>query len=112
MYPVARCPSPDEVADAGRQLTYPRAARSRLGPAEVVVLERQVADALAGRGEDRVEHGRRRDRDRRLADAAPEAAGGNRVGLDLRHLVDAHDVVSVEVLLLDAAVLDGALAVE
>src|SRR5215213_3125061 len=97
----------------GRAATVRRRAPSgRSRPAEVVVLERQVADALAGRGEDRVEHGRRRDRDRRLADAAPEAAGRDRLRLDRRHLVDAHYVVGVEVLLLDPAALDGALAVE
>src|SRR3954468_12210967 len=44
------------------------------GLAEVVVLQRQRADALARRREERVQHRRRRDRDGRLADAAPEAA--------------------------------------
>src|SRR5829696_1275929 len=80
--------------------------------AEIVVLERQVADALAGRGEDRVEHGGRRHRDRRLADAAPEAARRDHSGLDRGHLVHAHHVVGIEVLLLAAAALDRALAVE
>src|SRR5687767_984049 len=41
-----------------------------------MVLERHGADALAGRGEDRVQHRRRRDADRGLADAAPERAAG------------------------------------
>src|SRR5262245_6703628 len=39
---------------------------------DVVVLQRERAVALAGRREDGVEHGRRGDEDRRLADAAPE----------------------------------------
>src|SRR5215211_7243874 len=80
--------------------------------AKVRILQRQGADALARRREDGVEDGGRGDRDRRLADPAPEPAGGDQHRLDLRHLVDAHDVVGVKVLLDDAAVLDRALAVQ
>ena len=74
-----------------------------------MVLQRERADALAGRGEERVEDRGRGHADRRLADAAPEPAGRHDDRLDLRHLRDPHRVVRVEVLLLDAAVLDRAL---
>src|SRR5918993_5127028 len=88
----------------------PAAVTSRR--AQVRILQRQGADALARRSEDRVENGGRGDRDGRLPDPAPEAAGRNQHGLHLRHLVDAHDVVGVEVLLDDPTVLDRALAVK
>src|SRR2546430_8648637 len=42
------------------------------GERDVVVLEREGADALAGRREIRVEHGGRGHEDGRLADTAPE----------------------------------------
>src|SRR6266704_943281 len=75
-----------------------------------VVLQRHRADALAGRPVERVQHRRRRDADRRLADAAPDrAAGRQEHGFHFRHLRDAHRVVLVEVRLLDAAVLHRAL---
>src|SRR5882672_7687074 len=78
-----------------------------------VVLQRHRADALAGRLGERVQHRRRRDADRRLADAAPDwAARGHEDGLHLRHLRDAHRVVLVEVRLLDAPVLHRALLEE
>src|SRR5260370_1248654 len=48
----------------------------------------------------------------RLAVSAPEAARRHQRGLDPGHLVNAHDVVAVEVGLLDRAVLDRDLAVE
>src|SRR3989449_4306580 len=41
-----------------------------------VVLQRHRADALAGRPVERVQHGRRREADRRLADSAPDRAAG------------------------------------
>src|SRR4051794_32449667 len=65
------------------------------GPLQIVVHQRHRADALAGGGEDRVEHGGGRNRNRRLADAAPEIAGRHDDGLYPGHLVDAHDVVGV-----------------
>src|SRR6266576_3819332 len=75
-----------------------------------VVLQRHGADALACRLGERVQHRRRGDADRRLADAAPDrAAGRHQDGFHFRHLRDAHRVVLVEVRLLDAAVLDRAL---
>ena len=71
----------------------PRSEQRREDPPHAfrrsVCFSGSCADALAGRGEDRVQHRRRRDRDRRLADAAPEAAGRHDDGLDLRHLVHA-----------------------
>src|SRR6266446_4049574 len=80
--------------------------------ADAVVLQRDRAEALAGRRVDRVEHRRRRHPDRGLADAGPEAAGGHDNGLDLGHLADAQHVVGIEVRLLDRAILDRALAVD
>src|SRR5260221_7478873 len=78
-----------------------------------VVLQRHRADALAGRPVERVQHRRRRDADRRLADAAPDrAAGRQEDGFHFRHLRDAHRVVLVEIRLLDAAVLHRALLEE
>src|SRR6266852_6164398 len=78
-----------------------------------VVLQRHRADALAGRPVERVQHRRRRDADRRFADAAPDrAAGRHEDGFHFGHLRDAHRVVLVEVRLLDAAVLHRALLEE
>src|SRR6267143_2179731 len=75
-----------------------------------VVLERHRTDALAGRLVERVQHRRRGDADRRLADAAPHrSAGRHQDGFHFRHLRDAHRVVLVEIRLLDAPVLDRAL---
>src|SRR6266705_3350980 len=74
-----------------------------------VVLQRHRADALAGRPVERVQHRRRRDADRRLADSAPDGSTGRHEdGLHFRHLRDAHRVVLVEIRLLDAAVLHRA----
>src|ERR671910_376625 len=82
------------AAPARTASASPAALTSRR--AQVRILQRQGADALARRREDGVEHGRRGDRDRRLPDPAPEAAGRDQNRLHLRHLVDAHDVVGVE----------------
>src|SRR6476646_5533311 len=79
---------------------------------DVVVPQRERADALARGGKVRVEHGGRGDADRRLADATPETAGWHDDRFDLRHLGDAHRVVIIEVGLLDAALLDGAFLIE
>src|SRR5690242_2008053 len=78
-----------------------------LHPAQIVVLDRQGPDALAGSRKDGVAH-RRRDRRRPgLADAAPFAAAREgEVGLDPRHLGLAQHPVIVEVALNDAALLD------
>src|SRR5207248_3121223 len=79
---------------------------------DVLVAQRRRTDALARRREIGVEHRRCRDADSRLANTAPESAARHHHRFHLRHLVDAHRIVSVEVGLLDAAVLDGAAAVE
>src|SRR5262245_61247154 len=72
----------------------------------------QLADAPAGRGEDRVGQ-RRHDRGGRgLADAAGRRAAVDDVHLDLRHLVEAQHAIVAEVGLLDASVLQGDLAEE
>src|SRR2546427_5507062 len=78
-----------------------------------VVLQRHRAEALAGRAVERVQHRRRGDADRRLADAAPHGSTGRHQDrFHFRHLRDAHRVVLVEVRLLDAAVLHRALPEE
>src|SRR4051794_3996239 len=75
------------------------AAQSSLRHADVVLAQRERADAFARRLEVGVQHRRRRDADRRLADAAPRVRSATRHDdrLDLRHLVDAHGIVRVEV---------------
>src|SRR6516162_9704713 len=93
-----------------RRLFGRRFASSR--KRDVVVLQRERADALARGRKVRIEHGGRGDADRRLADATPETAGWHKGRFDLRHLGDAHRVVVIEVGLLDAAVLDGAFLIE
>src|SRR5215468_1613501 len=84
------------------------------GHLDVVVLQRERADALPRGLEERIEHGGRGDADRRLADATPGvvASGWHEDRLDLGHFGDAHRVVVIEVGLLDAAVFDGALLIE
>src|ERR1700720_2998700 len=82
------------------------------GGLQILVHQRQRAYALAGCCEDRVKHRRGRDGDRRLADAAPEIAGRHDDDLDLRHLVDPHHVVAVEIGLLDRAAIDRAFAIQ
>ena len=83
------------------------------GKADAVVFERDRADAFAGRVEIRIEHGWRGNADRRLADTAPRGVSGRHDDrLDLGHLGDAHRVVGVEILLLDATTPDSAFAVE
>src|SRR5215469_13216478 len=81
-------------------------------PFEVLILQRQRADALTGRREDRVKHRRGCDRDRRLPDATPEIAGRHDDDLDLWHLVDPHHVVAIEIGLLNRATIDRAFAIQ
>src|SRR3954451_21869333 len=99
-----------------RKESMPRRAswppRHVSGEGDVLVAQWHRTDAFARRREVRIEHRRRRDADGRLADAAPETAARHHYRFDLRHLVDAHRIVGVEVGLLDLAVLDGAAAVE
>ncbi len=82
------------------------------GKRNVLIPQRHRANSFAGRREVGVEHGGRRDADRRLADTAPEAAARHDDRLNLRHLADPHRIVGIEVRLLDTAVLDGAPAIE
>src|SRR5262249_39427128 len=105
----ARDPRPRKRAP-GRAPGGPPPASHQL---DAVVLERHRADALAGRLGVGVQHRRRRDADRRLADSAPDRATRRHDdALHLRHLRDAHRVVVVEVRLLDASVLHRALLEE
>src|SRR5215470_8805906 len=66
--------SSDLQVESGGPLWPPPVFHNSSG-ADDVVLQRERADALAGRREEGIEHGRRRDRDGRLADAAPESTG-------------------------------------
>src|SRR5215470_9511212 len=87
-----------------------RLAPQLLCPLEVVVLQRERADALAGCSKDRVAERRRHERWRRLANAAPESAARHDNALDSRRLGKTHHRIVVEVRLLDAPVLNGDLA--
>src|SRR6266851_383175 len=90
----------------------PHLAGVRLDLSQILVLERYRADAFPRRGVNRIKHRGRGDEDSRLANATPEAARWHDYRLDLRHRFHAHDLIGVEILLLDAAILDRALAIE
>src|SRR5205823_11743139 len=79
-----------------------------------LIADRQAANALAGRREDRVAQGRRERRHARLTDAArwdvDPVLDDVHPGLG-RGLVDAHELEVVEVALLHSAVLERDLAV-
>src|ERR1039457_2441982 len=75
---------------------------------KTVVPEREGSIPLAGGRRDGVKHRWRCNTDRRLAHTAPEPARRHDDGLDLRHLLDAHHIVGVKILLLDPTILDGA----
>src|ERR1700745_4468068 len=96
----------------GRAAAASTAALVPSGERDIVVLERERADAVASGREIRIENGGRGHEDGRFAHAAPEVARWHDDRFDLGHLVDAYHPVIVEVGLLDAAVLHGALAVE
>src|SRR5258708_7864978 len=98
------------MADGSLHFGGPRGPPS--GLPQIMVLQRQRTDALAGRGEDRVAERRRHDRHRWLAAAAPEAAALDDDRIHLRHLGETDDLVVVEVRLLDAAAPDGDLAIK
>src|SRR4051812_30352226 len=67
-------------------------------PGQVVAAERRRPDALAGRVIDRVGDGRRCRRTGGLAKAAPfRSPGRGEIGLDLWILMDAEQVVGIEV---------------
>src|SRR6202051_973353 len=91
----------------------PRGRRSLVsGEGDVLVPQRHRTDAFAGCREIGVEHRRSRNTDGRLANAAPEAAARHHDRFHLRHFVDPHRIVVVQIALLDAAVLHGAAAIE
>ena len=69
--------------------------------------ERKGSMALPCRGCNGIENGRCRNADRWLANAAPKSTRGHQDRFDLWHLIDAHHVVAVEILLLYLSVLDG-----
>ncbi len=82
-------------------------------PTELHILERQRAHARAGRREHRIGDRRRGGRGAGLADAAPfRAAGEREIDLDLGRVGQGYDLIVAEIALLDAAVLDGDLAVK
>src|SRR5262249_15963801 len=92
----------------GRKAAGTFSLRSR----QVVVPQRQRADTLARRGENRIaecgcDHG-----DRRLAAAAKGAATRYQHRLNLRHLSHAEHLIVVEIRLLDAAFFDRDLTIE
>src|SRR5260221_1825532 len=74
---------------------------------KTVVLKRQRTHALSGRGEDGIAQRWNHRADRRFADPAPESAGGQQDGFDVRRLGQAQHPVIREIALYDAAVLDG-----
>src|SRR5215471_12987294 len=83
-------------------------ARLRL---QVLPVDRQFAQALAGGLEDRVGERRRHRRHARLADTAWRRIALHQMNVDLaRRVADAGHLVVVEVALLDAALLGGDLA--
>src|SRR5512136_2226682 len=91
------------TSNSARTLSFVRWLRER----QPVVLQRQRADALAGRGEDRVADRRRNRGLAGLADPAPEASARREHHLDLGHLAQAHHAIIVEVRLLHASLADG-----
>src|SRR4029079_14729439 len=75
-----------------------------------LLADRQCADALAGRGEDRADQRPRKGRHARLADAAGRRVGAGRYDVDVgyaRGLVDPDHREIVEIPLLHLAVLEG-----
>src|SRR5882672_5859039 len=90
--------------------TIPPVRRS--GVSQIVILQRQRPNTLAGCGEDRVAKRRRHHRHRLLAAAATEAAARGEHTFHLGHLRHAEHPVIVEIRLLDAAILDGDLTIE
>src|SRR5436190_6253497 len=85
---------------------------SRSGLTQIVILQRQRADALAGRRKQCIAECWCDHRHRRLAAARPESAARHEDGLDLRHRSHAEHLIVVEIRLLDAAFLDGNLTIE
>src|SRR5271168_146516 len=102
--------APSTNRATARRLIRPKSGRARR---QVVIHDRQAADALAGDCEDRVRH-RGHDRRRRgFADAPPGgAAARHDVDVDLWRLGEAHHAVGVEITLLRHAVLHGDLSIK
>jgi hypothetical protein len=75
-------------------------------------VDRQLSEALAGGGEDRIGEGGGDQRSTGLAHSARQLRTLDDVDLDGRRLIDAQDLVRVEIGLLDTAVLDCDLAIE
>src|ERR1700674_1851109 len=94
-------PQNDEAYDSNLEI-------AELGsPGQILVLDRQAADALAIRSEDGVGDRGRNHRCARLPDAAPFlAAGEGEMHLGLRRVFQPNHRVGVEVALLDAAAPD------
>src|SRR5260370_26863707 len=99
-------------APSGIERRPTRPPRSVSSERNVLIAQRHRTDTLARCREVGVEHGRRRDADGRLADAPPKTAARHDDRFHLRHLGNPHRIVVVEIRLLDAAVLDGASAIE
>src|SRR5262249_39400695 len=76
-----------------------KAAAVVSGHLDIVVLQRERADALARGLEIGIEYRGRRHADRRLANAAPRGSAARRHDdrFDLGHFGDAHRVVGVEI---------------
>src|SRR5687768_18576740 len=81
-------------------------------PAQIRFRQRTGAYSFPSRGEDGIQHRRRRHEYRRRADTAPEIPRRHHDGFDFWHLVHAQHLVSVEVLLLHLTVLQRDLAVK
>src|SRR5215831_1787436 len=84
-----------------------------LSPAQVMVAQRQGADALARDRKDRIAHRQKNRRNTRFANATPFVTTAQRqVRLDLGHGIEAKHLVGIEIALSDAALLDADLAIE
>src|SRR5438105_1713470 len=82
-------------------------------PTQIMVTQRQGADALARDRKDGIAHRRENRRDTRLADATPLVTAAQRqVRLDLGHGSEAEHLVGIEITFGDAALVDAALTIE
>src|SRR5215471_17303447 len=77
-----------------------------------MVSQRERADALARRLEERIEYRGRGHGNGRLAYAAPESTGRHDDRLDLGHLGKPHHLVARELLVINTSILQRALAEE
>ena len=107
---IRRSAQPSNPVEFRRPNGCPGSPAQLLCPPQVVVLQRERADTLAGCSKDRVAERRRHERWRRLANAAPESAARHDNALHFRRLGKTHHRIVVEVRLLDAPVLNGDLA--